>query len=73
MKIIALEEDESFDDLKVEIALLKQCSHKNIVKYVGSWKKGEELFVCFFNKLSFLSDIFHLYYLIFKIDCHGAL
>eukprot|EP01091_Cochliopodium_minus_P014330 TRINITY_DN4847_c0_g1_i1.p1 TRINITY_DN4847_c0_g1~~TRINITY_DN4847_c0_g1_i1.p1 ORF type:complete len:1332 (-),score=508.21 TRINITY_DN4847_c0_g1_i1:46-4041(-) len=45
LKIIALGEDETFDDLKVEIALLKQCNHKNIAKYIGGWKKENELFI----------------------------
>jgi hypothetical protein len=29
----------------IEILILQKCEHKNIVKYFGSWKKGEELFV----------------------------
>jgi serine/threonine protein kinase len=45
LKIIALEEDETFDDLKVEIALLKVCHHPKIVEYIGSWQKGAELFI----------------------------
>ncbi len=45
LKIIALEEDETFDDLKVEIALLKKCHHPKIVEYIGGWQKGTELFI----------------------------
>ena len=45
LKIIALEEDETFDDLKVEIALLKVCHHPKIVEFIGSWQKGTELFI----------------------------
>jgi hypothetical protein len=41
-----LEEDETFDDLAIEIEILKLCSHKRVVKLFGAWKKGEELFVC---------------------------
>lgn len=40
-----MEEDETFDDLKVEIALLKVCHHPKIVEYIGSWQKGAELFI----------------------------
>jgi len=30
----------------IEIQVLERCvGHKNVVKYVGSWKKGDELFV----------------------------
>eukprot|EP01114_Cavostelium_apophysatum_P003871 TRINITY_DN1400_c0_g1_i4.p1 TRINITY_DN1400_c0_g1~~TRINITY_DN1400_c0_g1_i4.p1 ORF type:complete len:1584 (-),score=580.27 TRINITY_DN1400_c0_g1_i4:69-4820(-) len=45
VKIIALEEDETFDDLIIEIDILKKCNHPNIVKYYGSWLKGKELFI----------------------------
>ena len=44
VKIIELEEDETFDDLAIEIAVLKRCQHPKIVKYIGSWKKDNELF-----------------------------
>lgn len=37
--------DETFDDLKVEIALLKKCHHPKIVEYIGGWQKGSELFI----------------------------
>lgn len=45
LKIITLEEGETFDDLAIEISILKMCSHPNIVKFYGGWKKGDELFV----------------------------
>ena len=45
LKIIGLEEDESFEDLIVEIDILKRCQHKNIIGYYGTWLKQKELFI----------------------------
>jgi serine/threonine protein kinase len=45
LKIVALEEDETFEDLAIEIDVLKKCSHRNIVGFYGSWSKGKELFI----------------------------
>lgn len=45
LKIIQLEEDDTFEEMMIEILILQKCSDKNIVKYFGSWKKGEELFI----------------------------
>jgi len=45
VKIITLEEDDSYDDLIVEIEILKRCNHDNIVKYYGSYFKSPELFI----------------------------
>jgi len=48
LKIIALEEDDTFEEMMIEILVLQKCNdHKNVVKYFGSWKKGDELFVRF--------------------------
>ena len=35
LKIITLEEDETFDDLAIEISILKMCDHENIVRFYG--------------------------------------
>jgi len=45
VKIITPEEDEVLDDFMVEISVLRKCKHDNIVGYMGSWMKGEELFI----------------------------
>ncbi|GAM24627.1 hypothetical protein SAMD00019534_078020 [Acytostelium subglobosum LB1] len=45
VKIIGLDEDETFEDLVIEIDILNRCNHQNIVKYHGSWVKGDELFI----------------------------
>jgi hypothetical protein len=46
IKIITPDEDEVPEDLMVEIALLKEVDHVNIVKYYGGYRKGDEIFVC---------------------------
>ena len=45
VKIITPEEDEVPEDLMIEIAVLKQCKHKNIVEFFGGYRKGDEIFV----------------------------
>jgi serine/threonine protein kinase len=45
LKIIKLEEDDTFEEMMIEIQILEICDHANIVKYIGSWKKGDELFI----------------------------
>eukprot|EP01100_Stratorugosa_tubuloviscum_P008652 TRINITY_DN35_c0_g2_i1.p1 TRINITY_DN35_c0_g2~~TRINITY_DN35_c0_g2_i1.p1 ORF type:complete len:1183 (-),score=602.26 TRINITY_DN35_c0_g2_i1:62-3610(-) len=45
IKIIQPDEDESLEDLMIEIQVLKKCVHPNIVKYFGGYKKGEEIFI----------------------------
>jgi hypothetical protein len=37
--------DEELNDFANEVAVLRDCSHVNIVNYVGAYKKGAEIFV----------------------------
>jgi hypothetical protein len=37
--------DEELNDFANEVAVLRDCSHPNIVNYVGAYKKGAEIFV----------------------------
>ena len=37
--------DEELNDFANEIAVLRDCSHANIVNFVGAYKKGTEIFV----------------------------
>ncbi|KAL6072966.1 Mitogen-activated protein kinase kinase kinase kinase 1 [Balamuthia mandrillaris] len=50
LKIIGLEEDDTFEEMAVEISILDKCQgDPNIVKYFGSWKREDkecdELFI----------------------------
>ena len=46
IKIIQLQEGESFDDLAVEIEVMTRCHHENVVSFFGCWIKNDELHVC---------------------------
>lgn len=45
VKVLELDEDETFDDLVAEIEFLRSCSSPYVVKYYGSYKRDHELFV----------------------------
>lgn len=45
IKIITPDEDEVPEDLMIEIALLKQTKHPNMIEYYGGYRKGDEIFV----------------------------
>ena len=42
-KIIALDDEETLEDVRKEIQILAACDHQNIVKYHGSYFKDENL------------------------------
>lgn len=46
IKIVQLQEGESFDDLAVEIEVMTRCHHENVVSFFGCWIKNDELHVC---------------------------
>eukprot|EP00013_Stygamoeba_regulata_P006993 CAMPEP_0177640296 /NCGR_PEP_ID=MMETSP0447-20121125/6469_1 /TAXON_ID=0 /ORGANISM="Stygamoeba regulata, Strain BSH-02190019" /LENGTH=1240 /DNA_ID=CAMNT_0019142361 /DNA_START=237 /DNA_END=3957 /DNA_ORIENTATION=+ len=59
MKIISIEEDGSADNFQTEISVLQRTSHPNIPKYVGSYCKGDEVFIAMeFCDGGALTDIF---------------
>ena len=43
IKIILLDDENSVEDVRKEIQILAACHHENIVKYHGSYFKGENL------------------------------
>eukprot|EP01101_Sappina_pedata_P008223 TRINITY_DN4510_c0_g1_i1.p1 TRINITY_DN4510_c0_g1~~TRINITY_DN4510_c0_g1_i1.p1 ORF type:complete len:1003 (+),score=529.39 TRINITY_DN4510_c0_g1_i1:52-3060(+) len=45
VKIVPIPDDEPIDDLILELNLLKKCSHPNIVKLLGAYQKGPEIFI----------------------------
>jgi serine/threonine protein kinase len=48
MKIIALDDEETLEDVRKEIQILAACDHENIVKYYGSYFKDENLWYVLF-------------------------
>jgi serine/threonine protein kinase len=44
LKIIQPEEDDDVSEF-IELYILKRCHHPNIVGLLGTWKKGDEIFV----------------------------
>lgn len=44
LKIIQPEEDDDVSEF-IELHILQRCHHPNIVALLGTWKKGDEIFV----------------------------
>lgn len=44
LKIIQPEEDDDVSEF-IELHILQRCHHPNIVGLLGTWKKGDEIFV----------------------------
>eukprot|EP01105_Mastigella_eilhardi_P004721 TRINITY_DN1632_c2_g1_i4.p1 TRINITY_DN1632_c2_g1~~TRINITY_DN1632_c2_g1_i4.p1 ORF type:complete len:1194 (-),score=395.22 TRINITY_DN1632_c2_g1_i4:56-3592(-) len=45
VKIVELDEEDTLQDLAIEVEVLAQCAHPNIVGFFGCWQKDEELFI----------------------------
>lgn len=58
IKIITPDEDEVPEDLMIEIALLKQTKHPNMIEYYGGYRKGDEIFIAMELCDSSVRDIF---------------
>jgi len=54
LKIIQPEEDDDVSEF-IELHILQRCHHPNIVGLLGTWKKGDEIFVreVFYREKSF--------------------
>jgi serine/threonine protein kinase len=79
VKIIGLDgNDEGLEDILIEINILKDCQHENVVGYYGSYlNKGKELWVrmsscCIFILISHLPSPIHPFALLsfFSIRIH---
>jgi len=45
IKIIALDDDETLEDVRKEIKIMSECNHPNIVNYFGSYFKNDNLWI----------------------------
>ena len=55
IKIISINEtDDGLNDVRKEIKILSECNHPNIVNYLGSYFKDDNLWVGFLKFLLFL-------------------
>ena len=72
IKIIQLQEGESFDDLAVEIEVMTRCHHENVVSFFGCWIKNDELHVCALLLLLLLLLDMDVVNTRANTDCDGA-
>ncbi|KAI7836850.1 hypothetical protein COHA_009303 [Chlorella ohadii] len=60
VKIIPVAEQEEIAAIQKEIAMLRECNHPNIVKYYGSWRTRDALWICMeYCAGGSVSDIMH--------------
>jgi serine/threonine protein kinase len=45
LKVIPLKKDTKIEQIEIEIAMMEKCDHKNIVKYMGTYMKGQDLWI----------------------------
>src|SRR5688500_16946379 len=45
VKVIAIDDPQTLEDVRREIRILSECKHTNIVKYLGSYFKDQNLWV----------------------------
>lgn len=60
VKIIPASEAEEIAAIQREIGMLRECAHPNIVKYYGSWRTRDALWICMeYCAGGSVSDIMH--------------
>eukprot|EP00698_Gefionella_okellyi_P000233 TRINITY_DN10198_c0_g1_i1.p1 TRINITY_DN10198_c0_g1~~TRINITY_DN10198_c0_g1_i1.p1 ORF type:complete len:450 (-),score=114.11 TRINITY_DN10198_c0_g1_i1:102-1451(-) len=45
VKLLPMDDDESIEDVRKEISILKDCNHPNVVKYFGCYVKDDKLWI----------------------------
>lgn len=45
VKVIAIDDQQTLEDVRKEIRILAECHHPNVVKYYGSYFKETNLWV----------------------------
>ncbi|MBN3304731.1 M4K2 kinase, partial [Amia calva] len=61
LKIVKLDPGDDVSSIHQEIAMMKECRHKNIVAYYGSYLRNNKLWICMeFCGGGSLQDIYHV-------------
>jgi serine/threonine-protein kinase 24/25/MST4 len=60
VKIIPVTEQDEIASIQKEISMLRECNHPNIVKYYGSWRTHDALWICMeYCAGGSVSDVMH--------------
>lgn len=60
IKVISLSEQEDLESIQKEINMLRDCDHPNVVKYFGSWRAADSLWIAMeYCAGGSLSDVMH--------------
>lgn len=61
IKVVKLDPGEDISSIQLEITMMKDCTHKNIVGYFGSYLRNNKLWICMeFCGGGSLQDIYHV-------------
>ncbi|KAG9265483.1 mitogen-activated protein kinase kinase kinase kinase 2-like [Astyanax mexicanus] len=61
IKVVKLDPGEDISSIQQEITMMKDCTHKNIVAYFGSYLRNNKLWICMeFCGGGSLQDIYHV-------------
>lgn len=61
IKVVKLEAGDDFSIIQQEISMMKNCKHKNIVAYYGSYYRRDKLWICMeFCSGGSIQDIYHI-------------
>uniref|UniRef100_A0A8C9VB53 non-specific serine/threonine protein kinase n=1 Tax=Scleropages formosus TaxID=113540 RepID=A0A8C9VB53_SCLFO len=61
VKIVKLDPGDDISSIQQEITMIKECSHKNIVAYFGSYLRNNKLWICMeYCGGGSLQDIYHI-------------
>ncbi|XP_012678448.2 mitogen-activated protein kinase kinase kinase kinase 6 [Clupea harengus] len=61
IKVIKLDPGEDLSSIQQEITMMKECTHKNIVAYFGSYHRNNKLWICMeYCGGGSLQDIYHV-------------
>ncbi|KAJ7996393.1 hypothetical protein DPEC_G00236620 [Dallia pectoralis] len=61
IKVVKLDPGEDISSIQQEITMIKECTHKNIVSYFGSYLRNNKLWICMeYCGGGSLQDIYHV-------------